>query len=129
MRQENIASRFKAEIKRLGLSFAHVADICGVSKNTAVSWGQGAKIPSEALAVLMRKKGLDVFFVLLGRDQNAPSPVLLDRDELMLIDSYRSLSEAGRDKVRAYLTAALDFEVRTDSAKGVRKKTRANSDS
>lgn len=86
------------------MTFARVAEICGVSKNTAVSWGQGAKIPAEALAALMRE-GLDVFYILVGRGQDAPQPVILDPDEVELVHDYRACDLAGRTALRQTATA------------------------
>lgn len=54
-------------MKRLRLTFAQVAEIAGVSKNSAVSWGKGSKIPAEALAALVEAgTGFDYQYVITG---------------------------------------------------------------
>ncbi len=82
----HLSDRFKQERRRLKLSLARVGEICGVSKNTAISWEHGAKIPAEALA-LFAQVGADVQFIVTGvASANPPIPydpaayrVLIDR--------------------------------------------------
>lgn len=121
MSAENVSDRFRGERLRLGLGHAEVAAICGASRRAVINWEKGAKIPAEALAALM-PKGMDVIYVLAGRTQDAPQPMLLSPDEADLVTSYRALSEEAQGKVRAYLTAALELGVRKGTARGVRKK-------
>lgn len=119
--ENEIFLRFKKERRRLGLSHARVGEICGVAKTSVIAWERGAKIPAEALATLMRE-GLDIFYVLAGRDKNAPQPVTLFPQEVSLVDQYRSLSNTAQRELRAYLAAKLESDVRKGTARGVRER-------
>lgn len=122
--ENKIFLRFKKERQRLGLSHARVGEICGVAKTSVIAWEQGAKIPAEALAALMRE-GLDVFYVLTRRSESDPQPVMLEPDEVKLVDSYRDASEDVRSAARAMLRASVESNVRKGTARGVREKKKA----
>jgi transcriptional regulator with XRE-family HTH domain len=62
---KEVASRFRAERLRLGMSQDDVASLCGVTSRSILSWESGVKIPSHYLAQLARH-GFDAGFVLTG---------------------------------------------------------------
>jgi transcriptional regulator with XRE-family HTH domain len=69
-----VAERFREERQRLGLSHEETGTACAVSGRSVISWEQGVKIPSHALAMLSGK-GFDVTFILTGeRVPNAAKP-------------------------------------------------------
>ncbi len=108
--KENLSERFKREIKKNGLTFSKVAEHCNVSKNTAVSWGKGAKIPASALAALM-PYGFDVYYILAGRTQDEDQPIMLSPEKVDLVDTYDALSDGGRKRIRKEIDALLNYEI------------------
>ncbi len=116
--ENDIFFRFKKERQRLKLSHARVAEICNVAKTSVIAWERGTKIPSDALVALMKDaEKFDVFYVLAGRYKDAPQPIMLEPDEVVLIDGYRSLN----DEDQQWFRLMIDAKVNQSAAKGTNK--------
>jgi transcriptional regulator with XRE-family HTH domain len=101
--EKSFTYRFRDERERANLSQEEVAEICGVSSRTVISWEKGAKIPAESLALLM-PHGVDAIYVLSGRRENDPLHMLVSRGEYNLIIKYR----AGTEDDRRYIDRVTD---------------------
>lgn len=96
MSKENLTARFKEERLRLGISHAQTGKLCGVSKNSVIAWEQGAKIPADALMVLM-SVGFDPMYILTGQ---RTSETLAPR-EAALLDNYRHSDDQGKRTIES----------------------------
>ena len=100
----NLGERFAEERRRLDLDQTELAEICGVRRNTISSYECGESVPkSDALAAFM-KLGADIYYILIGRKEGDPQPVMLDPDEIAVVDDYRASDEFGRDEIRSTAT-------------------------
>ena len=120
-KENDIPERFKEQRRKRSLSHASVAEICGVSKTTVISWEKGSKIPADALAVLMAH-GFDPIYILTGHDQNLPQMVMLDPEEVVLVDLFRALSADSKTKLQGYLDGLIDRDVEKGTSPTIRKR-------
>ena len=112
-------SRFRDERKRLKLSHAAVAEICGTSRNAVVAWEGGAKIPAEAISALL-SVGVDAFYILSGGRIGDPTPALLSEDEAMLIAHYRDIRDEDRKNLRLLASSFFNAGVERGAASTAR---------
>lgn len=103
MSKENLSARFREERLRLGLSHAQTGEICGVSRNSVLSWEQGAKIPADVLTALM-PVGFDPMYILTGQR----SGEVLPRREAALVENYRQSDERGKRLIEQLASAAAE---------------------
>lgn len=99
-----VSENFRTERQRLKWSHAEIGKMCGVRQATVIAWEKGSKIPADALATLM-KEGMDVYYVLVGRDSSAQQPLICPPDEVALVDDYRTLDDTLKEKARLYVEA------------------------
>lgn len=62
-----IGSRLREERERVGLSQTALANACGTSKRTVITWEQGSGTPAADILACMAHEGMDVGYVVTGR--------------------------------------------------------------
>lgn len=91
----NIGERLKEERVRLGFNQADFAAFAGVAKTSQFNYEKGDRSPDAAYLAAVGEKGVDVLYVVSGERK----PTLSDSitaDEVGLLESYRTMSEADR---------------------------------
>jgi len=107
--------RIISERKRLGLTQAQAADICGVSRGMWLRYEKDkASMGSEILA-LFAEAGADVGYILTGR--SAPPRDLTPR-EAALLDNYRHSPEDARRNLETTSTLLAQRGGAEEDAKG-----------
>ena len=82
------APRLKIERKRLGLSQAEAAQVCGVSREIWGKYERAMAVPGGDVIFAFASAGADIHFVMTG----ARSAVSLSDDEEELLALYRGAS-------------------------------------
>lgn len=94
--------RLKSERKRLALSQAEAAALCGVSRETWGKYERGSIVPGGDVLLSFAMNGANVQFILTGQESGG---VALTRDEHDLINHFRNAPLAIKAAVFAALTA------------------------
>ena len=94
--------RLKSERKRLALSQAEAAALCGVSRETWGKYERGSIVPGGDVLLSFAMNGANVQFILTGQESGG---VALTRDEHDLINHFRNAPLAVKAAVFAALTA------------------------
>ncbi|EML2804167.1 helix-turn-helix domain-containing protein [Enterobacter roggenkampii] len=94
--------RLKSERKRLALSQAEAAALCGVSRETWGKYERGSIVPGGDVLLSFAMNGANVQFILTGQESGG---VALTRDEHELINHFRNAPLAIKAAVFAALTA------------------------
>lgn len=94
--------RLKSERKRLDLSQAEAAALCGVSRETWGKYERGSIVPGGDVLLSFAMNGANVQFILTGQESGG---VALTRDEHELINHFRNAPLAIKAAVFAALTA------------------------
>nr|WP_198921984.1 helix-turn-helix domain-containing protein [Enterobacter ludwigii] len=92
----------KSERKRLALSQAEAAALCGVSRETWGKYERGSIVPGGDVLLSFAMNGANVQFILTGQESGG---VALTRDEHDLINHFRNSPLAIKAAVFAALTA------------------------
>lgn len=96
-------ARLKAERMRLQVAQIDMAERCNVSRKTLLAWEKGEQTPNGAAFAVMDGLGVDVLFVITGR-QSANTGSILAPAERDLLSAWRQADAKGR----ALLAAAAD---------------------
>ena len=94
--------RLKSERKRLDLSQAEAAALCGGSRETWGKYERGSIVPGGDVLLSFAMNGANVQFILTGQESGG---VALTRDEHELINHFRNAPLAIKAAVFAALTA------------------------
>jgi transcriptional regulator with XRE-family HTH domain len=106
-----IGMRLEEERKRLGLKSQKAAgDACGVSREIWGKYERGTVMPGGEVLFSFAEAGADVQYILTG----IPSATTLAADERLLLERYRSSSQALKD---AALRVLLNGEQDPSGAK------------
>lgn len=119
---QNLAERFAEERLRLDIGQDELAKICGVSRNTISYYECGRSAPKvDALAAFMRA-GADIHYILIGRREGEPQPVMLSPDEIEVVDGYRASDDPGKEQIRLYIGAVATHCVKMNTSPMYRKR-------
>jgi transcriptional regulator with XRE-family HTH domain len=105
-----IGDRIKEERERLGLTQPVFAEAAGAAKRTLIEWEKGSTSPNAVQLSALYAIGVDVQYILTG----IPSATTLAADERLLLERYRSSSQALKD---AALRVLLNGEQDPSGAK------------
>ncbi|EGV2900929.1 TPA: helix-turn-helix transcriptional regulator [Salmonella enterica subsp. salamae] len=94
--------RLKSERKRLSLNQADAAALCGVSRETWGKYERGAMVPGGDVLLSFALNGANVQYILTGENSGG---VMLTRDEIELIETYRAAPLMVKAAALAALTA------------------------
>ncbi|MCE1610729.1 helix-turn-helix domain-containing protein [Enterobacter kobei] len=94
--------RLKSERKRLSLNQADAAALCGVSRETWGKYERGSMVPGGDVLLSFAINGANIQYILTGEETGGN---LLTRDELGLVNNYRSAPLPVKAAVLAALTA------------------------
>lgn len=125
MKDENssLGTRFAEErTQRLKLSQAAVAEKCGVSREMIGKYERDVATPGGDVLAEFGKLGADLYYILVGHKRDAPQPVILQPDEVLLIDGYRSLPDADKSWFSDMLAARVLTTAQSGANKYARKK-------
>lgn len=111
--------RLKASRKRAGIKQGELAIALGVSQAALSGYENGTRQPSvDILIRISRVLHVSIDFLLGVEDTLSVSlPSLLPKDEQLLIDNYRQLSDSNKRvlfKTSTYLLESEDMEVLLD---------------
>ncbi len=90
--QALMGSRLREERKRLGFSQEEFASRAGVSRGTQKGYERESTAPDIRYLVTIEQMGVDLDYVLTAR-RGPDDLAALDRDESLLVDSYRAVGE------------------------------------
>jgi len=102
-----IGGRFRAERRRLRLSQAQAAELCGVSVDTVGSWESANTSPTAVALAAFARAGADVQFIITG--QRIAIELLLAGDRVgdALLQRMGNLSACDRLALIELLAKAL----------------------
>ena len=98
-------ARLKEQRKVLGLSQQDFGAIGGVAANAQVHYESGARMPKSDYLIAIRRKGVDVLYVLTGERTALSSDALTDK-ETLIINHYRGLDGLDQEAI-AQITSSL----------------------
>jgi transcriptional regulator with XRE-family HTH domain len=102
---DQFGARLREERKVLGLSQQDFGAIGGVAANAQVHYESGARIPKSDYLVAIRRKGVDVLYVLTGERAVLSSDALSEK-ETLIINHYRGLDGVDQEAI-AQITLSL----------------------
>ncbi|NWC92682.1 MULTISPECIES: helix-turn-helix domain-containing protein [unclassified Pseudomonas] len=102
---DRLGARLKEERKVLGLSQQDFGAIGGVAANAQVHYESGARKPKSDYLIAIRRKGVDVLYVLTG-ERAVINPDALSDKETLIINHYRTLDGMDQDAI-AQITSSL----------------------
>ncbi|MCG1038157.1 MULTISPECIES: helix-turn-helix domain-containing protein [Burkholderiaceae] len=103
-----IGSRLRDERLRIGLSQDEFASVGGVARRSQSAYESDERSPDADYLLAVREIGVDICYVLTGeRHQAEDGKVGDDADEAELIESYRSLTEAGKSALQVFLATCM----------------------
>lgn len=105
--------RLKIERKRLGLSQEKFAALGGVTRDTQMNYENGSRKPDSAYLSAMLAAGIDVLFLLSGRQSEVP----LTKDESELLTGFRGLDIRGKARVLGVIEGANPAGASSSTAK------------
>jgi transcriptional regulator with XRE-family HTH domain len=89
----NIGERLKEEREKLGFDQEGFAALGGASRHSQIDWEKGKSFPNAKVLAAYAAAGADVQYILTG----IPSAIALAADERLLLERYRSSSQALKD--------------------------------
>ncbi|KAF2407542.1 helix-turn-helix domain-containing protein [Pseudomonas antarctica] len=101
----NLGVRLKEERKRLLLSQHDFGVIGGVAENAQGHYERGERLPKSDYLMAIRKRGVDVLYVLSG-ERSLMSADDLNEQETEVLNQYRTLQEQDRGAI-AQITSSL----------------------
>lgn len=115
--RENIAKNILFYRKQLNFTQKHLAELLKTSISTVSSWERGANSPDiETLFLLCQILNVDIDTMFgapsLPKAGETSNGLALSQDEQFIIDSYRSMTDAGRQYIRQTVTIAKDAYAR-----------------
>lgn len=96
------ANRLKTERKRLGFNQASIAELCGISREIWGKYERGIAVPGGNVLCSFALNGANIQYILTGEEDGG---VILTRDELELVNHFRSAPLAIKAAALAALTA------------------------
>ena len=118
----SIAERFSAERRRIQISQEELAEICGVKRGMIGLYERGKSKPNADVLAAFMKAGADVHYILLGRREDEPQPVMLAPDEIEIVDGYRASDDAGKEQIRLYVNAVATHAMVQETSPIYRKR-------
>lgn len=91
-----IGGRLKDERARLRMSQTDLASAAGVSKNTQLNYEKDERNPDAGYLIAVASLGIDVNFVLFGKQTPTALDSLSD-DEVELLRYFRGMSSYSRE--------------------------------
>lgn len=97
------ANRLKSERKRLGLSQASIAELCGISREMWGKYERGVATPGGDTLLAFALHGGNVQYVLTGQDSfHSSNEVAVEsEEEKKLLENYRAMDEAAKLNIQA----------------------------
>ncbi|NWD65789.1 helix-turn-helix domain-containing protein [Pseudomonas sp. IPO3774] len=105
---DKLGARLKEERKVLGLSQQEFGAIGGVAANAQVHYESGVRLPKSDYLIALRRKGVDVIFVLTG-ERAAINQDDLSEKETSIINQYRTLDCLDQEAI-AQITSSLSAD-------------------
>lgn len=99
----DFCDRLKSERARLGIKQSQLAELAGVSKNTALSWEKGATSPTVAHLEALAEHGMDLVYLVTGKHL----PTDLNDSDIEWLMLGRRIDE--RSDLRSSLQNLLDI--------------------
>jgi transcriptional regulator with XRE-family HTH domain len=112
---KDLGSRLKEARKRLGLSQQEFGAIGGVEANAQGKYESGERIPRSDYLAALKKKGIDVLYILSGEKTPMASESLSDA-ERNIIMHYRVLSEDDREAISQLATSLSECSAHLEQA-------------
>lgn len=101
---KDFGSRLKEARKALGLSQQEFGAIGGVEANAQGKYESGERIPRSDYLAALNKKGVDVLYILSGKNTPMASESLSD-SERHIITHYRALNEDDQGAISQLATS------------------------
>lgn len=95
--QTTFGHRIKLERTRLGLTQENFAALGGVKRVSQCLYEQDTRVPDLHYLQMLVKHGVDVMYLVLGRQATSPLPDQLVIPANLLSDIYTVVDEFGRD--------------------------------
>lgn len=111
-----IGGRLKDERARLRMSQTDLASAAGVSKNTQLNYEKDERNPDAGYLIAVAALGIDVNFVLFGKQTPTALDSLSD-DEVELLRYFRGMSEKSKDAARRVVFGLAAADGALDSGK------------
>jgi transcriptional regulator with XRE-family HTH domain len=102
---DKFGARLKEERKTLGLSQHDFGAIGGVAANAQGHYESGERLPKSDYLMAIRRKGVDVLYVLTG-ERTVLTDEALTNAETLIIHHYRTLDGVDQDAI-AQITTSL----------------------
>jgi transcriptional regulator with XRE-family HTH domain len=112
---KDLGSRLKEARKRLGLSQQEFGAIGGVEANAQGKYESGERIPRSDYLAALKKKGIDVLYILSGEKTPMANESLSDA-ERSIITHYRVLNEDDRDAISQLATSLSECSTHLEQA-------------
>ena len=101
---KDLGSRLKEARKRMGLSQQEFGAIGGVEANAQGKYESGERIPRSDYLAALKKKGIDVLYILSGEKTPMANESLSDA-ERSIITHYRVLNEGDQGAISQLATS------------------------
>ena len=101
--------RLREERMMLGLKQEEFAQLGGVNRNTQGSYEKGERNPDTAYLTAVAKAGVDVLYVVTGVRGSSTSASGLDPAEELLVDRYRTISDADKAAIDRIIGAMAEL--------------------
>ncbi|MFL1501084.1 helix-turn-helix domain-containing protein [Pseudomonas sp. O64] len=101
----NLGVRLKEERKRLLLSQHDFGALGGVAENAQGHYERGERLPKSDYLMAIRKRGVDVLYLLSG-ERSLMSSDDLSEQETEILNQYRTLQKQDRGAI-AQITSSL----------------------
>lgn len=99
--------RLREERRRLGKNQQDFAALGGVKKDAQLNYENGSRRPDSDYLTAIANAGVDVQYVITG----VRSPSTLTKEEVQLLEAYRTLDARGKATVIAILSALTGQEI------------------
>jgi len=111
----DLGSRLKEARKRMGLSQQEFGAIGGVEANAQGKYESGERIPRSDYLAALKKKGIDVLYILSG-EKTPMATESLNSAERSIITHYRALSEDDQGAISQLATSLSECNAHIDQA-------------
>lgn len=112
---KDLGTRLKEARKRMGLSQQEFGTIGGVEANAQGKYESGERIPRSDYLAALKKKGIDVLYILSGEQTPMATESLSDAERTIIMH-YRALSEDDQGAISQLATSLSECSAHLEQA-------------